>query len=152
MVLTEEKKIAISKLYSSPGSAAAFSSPTALYKEVQRNRDTLPYITMPDIKEYLQGIESYTMTRPVYRARKTKMPKIVCASQGYQFCVDLCTMRTFAPENQGVCYLLCCMDGFSRFAWVEPLVTKDGKSVVRALDKIFQRSMVPERLQSDYGE
>lgn len=54
-------------------------------------------------------------------------------------------------ENDGNRYLLIVIDVFSRYLWVEPLKSKTGSEVKKALQKIFNRSKVPEKVRSAGG-
>ena len=152
MVLDEAKKTALARLYSTPGSPAAFSNVNALYREVKRNRDTLPYITRADIVKFLSGIEAHTLTRKRYKPRRGKLPKIIASSQKYQFIADLANVSTYSEENDSVRYLLCVVDGFSRMGFVKKLTNKSGRSTVEALDRILDRSDGPPiKFQTDLG-
>ena len=153
MVLDEEKRRAIAQIYETPGSPAAFSNVNSIYKEVQRNRDSLPYITKKDIVEFLSGVESYTLTKPkVKPGSGRKLPKIVCGTQRFQYVSDLASMETYSAENDRVKYLLCVSDCFSKMLFVEPLTNKSGRSVVEALDKILDRAGIPAKFQTDRGK
>ena len=50
--------------------------------------------------------------------------------------------------------LLCVIDVFSKYAWVEPLKDKGGKEMVRGFTAVFKiaRGRKPRRLQSDKGK
>ena len=61
-------------------------------------------------------------------------------------------MHAFAEDNDGVKYLLCVIDLFSRYCWVAPLKGKSGESVFGAFTKIFTSSgRKPEKLWVDKG-
>ena len=55
-----------------------------------------------------------------------------------QWQADLADVSWLASKNDGIKYLLTCIDIFSKYAWVEPLTTKTGKSLVTAFKNIFQ--------------
>ena len=152
MVLTDEKRRVLTEMWETPGGPSAFSSVDSLYREVKKNRHRLPYITRPDIVKFLSSIDSYTLTKQSRKpGSKKKLPKIVCAYTGYQMVADLMSVATYAAENDHVRYLLCVVDCFSRMSFVEPLLSKSGRSVVEALDKIFDRSKIPAKFQTDRG-
>ena len=53
-------------------------------------------------------------------------------------------------ENDGYCFLLTCIDVFSKKAWALPLKNKSGKTVLEAFKKIVSDTK-PLRLQVDKG-
>ena len=63
---------------------------------------------------------------------------------------DLVFMHAVAQHNDGVKYLLTCIDTFSKYAWVLPLKNKSGLYVKEALESIFEEK-VPLNLQTDKG-
>jgi len=65
---------------------------------------------------------------------------------------DLVDMHDFAEHNDGVKYLLCVIDLFSRYGWIVPLKDKSGESVFVAFTKIFTSSRrKPDKLWVDKG-
>ena len=70
-----------------------------------------------------------------------------------QWQADLADVLRLASKNYGIKYLLTCIDVFSKFAWVEPLTSKTGMSLVAAFKNIFRRSKrKPFVLQTDQGK
>ena len=59
-------------------------------------------------------------------------------------------MQSLALHNDGVKYLLTCIDTFSNYAWVRPLKNKYGLYVKEAFGTIL-REKVPLYLQTDEG-
>ena len=55
-----------------------------------------------------------------------------------------------ALHNDGVKYLLTCIDTFSKYAWVRPLKNKSGLCVKEAFESILEEK-VPLYLQTDKG-
>ena len=45
-------------------------------------------------------------------------------------------MESLSSTNKNVKYLLCAIDVFTKYAWVEPLKDKKGKTVFNAFTKI----------------
>lgn len=69
---------------------------------------------------------------------------------------DLVIMRKYASENNGYKYILNVIDTFSKYAWAEPLFTKNGKDVARAFSSIIKRAIMvghnaPKLLHCDKG-
>ena len=54
----------------------------------------------------------------------------------YLWQLDLVDLQKFSKSNKGYKYLLTCIDVFSKHAWVRPLKTKEGNSVLKAFRKI----------------
>ena len=54
--------------------------------------------------------------------------------------VDLADMQSLSKKNEGIKYLLCVIDLFSKYAFVIPLKYKKGISIVNAFNKIIKQS------------
>jgi hypothetical protein len=65
---------------------------------------------------------------------------------------DLVDMQAFAELNDGVKYLLCVTDIFSKYGWIVPLKSKTGAAVAIAFKKIFSEGRKPEKLWVDKGK
>ena len=59
-------------------------------------------------------------------------------------------MQSLAQHNDGVQYLLTCIDTFSKYAWVRPLKNKSGLCVKEAFKSILEEK-VTLYLQTDKG-
>ena len=53
---------------------------------------------------------------------------------------DLADMQLISKFNKGFRFLLCVIDIFSKYAWVNPLKDKNGFSIVNAFQKILKES------------
>ena len=60
-------------------------------------------------------------------------------------------MQSLSNYNDGVKFLLTCIDTFSKYAWVRPLKNKSGQSVTEAFKSILNEEIV-QMLQSDKGQ
>ena len=49
-------------------------------------------------------------------------------------------MQLISKDNEGIKYLLCAIDIFSKYAWVVPLKDKKGTTIVNAFQKILDNS------------
>ena len=67
---------------------------------------------------------------------------------GDKFQCDLCFLDKFGHSNKGHLYLLLVIDVFSRYAWAQPLKSKNIGEVTRAFESIGD---YPTLLQSDNG-
>ena len=54
--------------------------------------------------------------------------------------VDLADMQSLSRKNEGIKYLLCVIDLYSKYAFVVPLKDKKRISIVNALNKIIKQS------------
>ena len=59
-------------------------------------------------------------------------------------------MQSLVQHDDGVKYLLTCIDTFSKYAWVRPLKNKSGLCVKEAFESILEEK-VPLYLQTDKG-
>ena len=68
------------------------------------------------------------------------------------FVTDLIDMTEHVKENDGYRYILLCMNGFSKYVFVQPLRRKTTVEVTDAFEKILKRTTyLPKNLQSDQG-
>ena len=103
------------------------------------------------IKEYLQTQRAYSFHKPAQK-RYTRNKTIVYGIDS-QWQADLADMQALASENNGIKYLLTCIDVFSKFAWVIPVKDKSAKTMLEALDHLLHQSAPrkPKKLQTDKG-
>ena len=59
-------------------------------------------------------------------------------------------MQSLSNYNDGVKFLLTCIDTFSKYAWIRPLKNKSGQSVTEAFKSILNEEILL-MLQSDKG-
>ena len=64
--------------------------------------------------------------------------------------IDLMDMSNLGTRNKNYNWLLCCVDIFSRKAWVEPMKKKNNKSVVEAMSKVLEQQSF-NKVQCDMG-
>ena len=95
---------------------------------------------------------AYTLHRPVrYKFRRRK---VIVSGPYDQFQVDLVDVSNYASENKDVRFLLCCIDVFSKYAWVRALKRKSANVVSEAFENILNSSdmnRLPIFVQSDKG-
>ena len=60
----------------------------------------------------------------------------------YLWQLDLVDLQKFSKFNKGFKYLLTCIDVFSKHAWVRPLKTKEGNSVLNAFKRNIKRGSI----------
>ena len=102
------------------------------------------------VTDALLGEESYTLHRPV-RYRFPRRKTIVSGPLD-QFQCDLIDCSVYKNHNGGIRYLMCCIDVFSKYAWVRPLQTKRGQETAAAMKSILVTlDRMPLSAQSDKG-
>ena len=70
----------------------------------------------------------------------------------YAWGVDLADMQSLSRKSNGIKYLLCAIDLFSKYAFVVPLKDKKGISNVNGFDKIIKQSnRKPNKIRVDQG-
>ena len=60
-------------------------------------------------------------------------------------------MQSLSKYNEGVKYLLCEIDLFSKYAWVVPMKDKKGVNIVNAFQKIISEKRKPNKIWVDQG-
>lgn len=90
--------------------------------------------------------EIHTPARKHFKRRKVDIRGI-----NETFQADLVDMLTYSKSNGGFKYLLTVIDTFSKYAWTIPLKDKSGKSVTKAMQKIFDQGRICKNLQTDDG-
>ena len=100
------------------------------------------------VESWLIREDAYTLHKPLrhrFRRRQTFTKGIHDLWQ-----TDLVDMQSLSNHNDGVKFLLTCIDTFSKYAWVRPLKNKSGQIVTKAFKSILNEE-IPLMLQSDKG-
>ena len=108
---------------------------------------------LPIAKRYLIGNvrdfsirqDAYTLQRPIrHRFRRRQ---IFTKGIDDLWQANFVDMQSLALRNDGVKYLLTCIDTFSKYAWVRPLKNKSGLRAKEAFESILkEKSSSPCRL------
>ena len=108
-------------------------------------------IPQSQAKQQLQQLLSYTLHKP-RRRRFPTLPTLVFTINE-QFVMDLVDLQKLAKYNRGYKYLLTVIDVLSKYAWVEPLKSKNATAMVEALERLWARlgDRLPEKVQTDSG-
>ena len=84
--------------------------------------------------------------------RKLNKRKVYSQFKGNIWGVDLADMQSLSRKDEGIKYLLCAIDLYSKYAFVIPLKEKKGISIVNAFDKIIKQSnRKPNKIWVDQG-
>ena len=101
-----------------------------------------------NVKDFLIRQDAYTLHRPI-RHRFRRRP-IFTKGIHDLWQADLVDMQSLVLHNDGVKYLLTCIDTFSKYAWIRSLKNKSGLCVKEAFESILEEK-VPLYLQTDKG-
>jgi len=101
-----------------------------------------------EVKKFLAGQDAYTLHKP----RKIRFPRRKTYSKGIGdlFQIDLVNLSNLSPFNNGMRYLLTCIDVFTKRAWAVPIARKSARDVVVAFEKVLADQKCT-MVQSDKG-
>ena len=84
--------------------------------------------------------------------RKLKKRKVYSSFKDNIWGADIADMQLISKFNEGIKFLLCVIDIFSKYAWVVPLKDKKGVTIVNAFQKILDDSKrKPNKIWVDKG-
>lgn len=127
----------LANIYFNPQDPGGLGSHRKLF---QRAREIGLKVTPDEVKDWLRKQYVYTLHHPA--RRNFKRNRVIVTSPHDQIQADLVDMQMFKEQNDGVCFLLTCINSFSKKATVVPLRNKTAKSVRDALDDIFSTERV----------
>ena len=124
----------------------------ALLKAKRRKGSLKP--SYKQVSNWLKSQPCYTLHRPcrTRAIKRTPYTSTVCRKdQLWQ--ADLTVLKQFSESNKGNNYVLCVVDVFSKYAWVEPLKRKTAQDVVHAMKTIVERASprLPDSVMTDKG-
>ena len=101
-----------------------------------------------EIKKFLTSQDAYTLHKP----RRIRFPRRKTYSKGIGdlFQIDLVDLSSLASFNDGMRYLLTCIDVFSKRAWAVPVRRKSARDVAEAFENILTDEKC-NMVQSDKG-
>lgn len=139
----------ITKIYEDPGDPGSLGGIRRLVSSAKNKGLNL---TKEKVEEILKGNETYTMHKPI--RRRIVRNQIIVKGIDSQWQADLADMNDIVKFNDGFRYMLTVIDCFSKFAWVVPVKTKDGPSVRKAFDQVFEmaKPRKPSKIQTDKGK
>jgi Integrase core domain/Chromo (CHRromatin Organisation MOdifier) domain len=121
----------IKKNYTTPGHPTAYSGVNQTHSFYGGK------VTLARIRKLLSGIEGYTLHKEFHEKQRNVTYKHF---KRYQFQMDLVDISQYSQHNEGVKYLLNCIDIFTRYAFVRPLKDKSAKTVLNAFQSILQEA------------
>ena len=101
---------------------------------------------------HLEKELAYTLHKPVRRRFPTL--RVQVWGMDHQWVANLVEVQRLAKHNGGTRYLLTVLDVLSKYAWVEPLKDKTGRSLAQAWERLLKRAHPrrPRQLQTDQGK
>ena len=141
---------ALKRIYHNPQDPGSLGGIERLLRRAKQLK--VPYVNRQDVVEYLRGEQAYTLHKPARRHYQRN--HIYVKGIDAQWQADLADMQGLARQNDGIRYLLTVIDVFSKFAWVEPVKTKDATAVTVAFRMVLEGAAPrrPRRLQTDKGK
>ena len=136
----------LKSIYYNPKHPGSYSGPTKLLRVVRQEGKNY---SLGQIKKWLSGQETYTLHRSVQH--RIQRNKVVVDGIDDQWDMDLMDMGSLAKYNDGVHFVLLCIDIFSRYVWLYPLKSKQTKDVVAGLKVIFGEGRIPSKIRHDAG-
>jgi len=99
-----------------------------------RNLQRYSHVSNHEAKEFLAKQDSYTLHRP----RRNRFPRRKTYSKGIKdlYQIDLADVSNLSSYNDGMRYILTCIDVFTKRAWAIPVRTKSGRNVAEAFEEI----------------
>lgn len=96
------------------------------------------------------------IVRELHKPARRKYPRRRIIIKGFDetWQADLADLSLYSRENSGNKYILVVIDCFSKYVWTEPLKTKSGGDVTKAMKKILEKDFerIPKNLQTDQGK
>lgn len=148
--LPERVEKVLRRIYTDPKSAGAFGGVQSLLRQSKKeglkvNKDT--------VKNFLEGQDAYTKHGRIIASKKGVLNERIITSGPYDLWeADLMDYPKSRPQQRTPAglpkYILTVVDAFTKNAWVEPLLNKNGPTMVKAFTAILDRAL-PDKVQLD---
>ena len=137
----------LSRIYFDPSHPAGFTGSAKILREAAV-KDGKRY-TLRAVQNWLLKQDAFTLFRP----RRVRFPRLKTIASGLhdQYQCDIADFKSLLPYNSQFRYVISCIDVLSRKAANVAIKTKEGKSVLDGLKKIFKVLPHPKFLQTDHG-
>ena len=145
--LSPKIKAYLSKRYYDPNFPGSFSGLDKFFRGIKQ--DGQYSVKKRDIKEWLEGEDTYTVNRAV--RRKFKRNRVIVSGIDNQWDGDLMVLDSLAKYNSNYKYVLLLIDIFSRYIWTVKMKNKNSTSTIAAFKNVFKKGRVPELLRTDRG-
>lgn len=141
------KEEVLNSLYTDIGAFGSYGGVQKLYRHAKQYDNN---ITLKDVRKWLERQDTYTLHKQAYK--KFKRNRIYVSGIDAQWEADLVDMQTYSAYNSGYKYMICCIDVFSKFAWVKPLRNKSANSICTAFKDIISNKRKPWCIRTDKGK
>jgi len=131
----------IQQHYVRPSHPIAFSAPGTVQRYYKNNFQRV--IPARVLENTLAAVDSYTLHRE-FKKPKYRNPFFIYERR-QQVQMDLIDVRQLAKENDGITFLLVCIDCFSKKVWVIPLEKKNAKTSLAAITKVIGDMVQPPK-------
>ena len=140
---------ALKEIYAGPNQPGSFGGADKVQRALKKVKNIK--VSTGVVQKWLKQKDTYTKFRA---ARKNfKRNPIIAPHIDAQWQGDLAEVGNIASHTTGVRYLLVVIDVVSKYTWVEPLLTKNGPTVLLAFQKILKETMrLPKKMQTDDGK
>ena len=145
----QEKEDILRGYYFNDKNPAAYAGAQKLYSVLNKKYPGLFTITY--LKKWLSDQDAYSLQKA--RRHRFKTANVRVTAIGEHLDIDLLSMSNLAEENDGVRFLLCCIDILSRKLWVRPLKNKTAKEVLSAMKDILSdiSPIKVQKIRADKG-
>jgi len=139
----------LKSIYYSLGKSGAFYSAEKLRNVLWKEKKVKAKIK--DIQKWLEGELAYSLHRN--RRKIFSRNPIIASGIDNNWQADIGFLTKFKQFNKGFSCFLVVIDVLSKYAWAEPMKSKDGPSTAKAFETILSQAhpRVPEKLQTDKG-
>ena len=121
-----------------------------VYKFFDKNLTGSGFKKLKNTAKPSSSILADELHKPIIR--KFNKRKVYSQFKGNIWGVDLADMQSIGRKSNGIKYLLCAIDLFSKYAFVIPLKDKKGISIVNAFKKVIKQSnRKPKKIWVDQG-
>ena len=136
----EQALLDLEKQYDTPGEPLYMSGISKIKDYYQK------HLSIDEIRQFLARSRTYTTH---YQFKRPKFNPYYVRQLRQQFQLDLTEVSKISEYNDGVNYLLLCIDVFSRKLWVQPLRRKTANEVLSKFQSILEESGKPVSINSD---
>lgn len=145
--MKKEKEKYLRNIYYNPKNPAAFSGVNKLSHQIKRENKYK--FSDEEIQKWLQSQEVHTTN--LLPNRKFRRKQVIAPYIDYMWDVDTASFKNYADKNKKYGYFILAIDIMSRFIWTKAIKTPSAVEAVKALESIFEKGRVPERIRSDQG-
>ena len=140
---SKEKALAdLERQYNEPGEPLYMAGISKIKDYYQKQ------LTIEEIRNFLSRSRTYTS---FYQFKKPKFNPYYVRRLRQQFQLDLTEVSKISQYNDGINFLLLCIDVFSRKLWVRPLLRKTADLVLKNFQNILKETGKPSSVNSDRG-